>query len=96
MTGMATNETADSLSTRVVYAVADACDVDPFEMEPPLFHAIDLDALERLVAGGDAGLRVEFTYQGRSVAVEGDGTVTVDGTRYEGQGSAADSGYGTA
>lgn len=72
---------ADSLSTRVVEAVADAVGTDPLDLEPPLYYAIDLDALERLVGEGSTKL-VRFEYVDRTVTVRGDGTVLVDGDVY--------------
>lgn len=72
------SRTVDSLSTRVVEAVADAVGTDPLELEPPLYHAIDLDALERLVENGSTKL-VRFEYVDHTVTVRGDGTVLVDG-----------------
>lgn len=69
---------SDSVVLNVVEAVANAAGTDPMRLEPPLNEVVDPDALERLVEG-DALARVSFEYDGRTVAVDGDGTVTVDG-----------------
>lgn len=77
----------DSVSQRVVAAVADARDEDPLEL-PPLYDVIDPDALDQLfnreVAGGRTGPgRVIFILAGCEVVVHSDGEVdaTAPGAR---------------
>lgn len=82
MNEMQSNRTLDQVSTRVVEAVADAAGTDPLALEPPLYHAIDLDALERLVASRSTRL-IRFEYADHTVTVRGDGTVLVDDTVYD-------------
>lgn len=69
--------TCDSISIRVVTAVAEAAGTDPFDLEPPLYHSIDPEALDRLLSTGLDG-RIRFEYGGYTVTVQGDGTVSVD------------------
>ncbi|MDS0475451.1 HalOD1 output domain-containing protein [Natrinema sp. 1APR25-10V2] len=61
----------------VVSEAASTVDASPVEI-PPLYHAIDPDALEALFDGReDTAGRVEFTYLGRRVDVRSTGAVTV-------------------
>lgn len=66
----------------VAEAVAERETVDPVELTPPLYTAIDVDALETLIAhesarAGGTGIRVEFSYRGYDIAVEDGGAVEV-------------------
>ena len=70
------------LSLRVIDAIAEATGSDPLEM-PPLYHTVDLTALEDLFRGGQS-VSVEFEYEGCAVSVRSDGSVTVDGVRDRG------------
>jgi len=69
-------------SERVVESVAEAKGVDPVDLNPPLNDVVDLDALDALfspVGGVPRSLgRVEFSYDGYVVVVEGNGSVTVE------------------
>lgn len=76
----------DAVSEAVVTAVAESEGVDSTELSPPLYHAVDPDALDSLFsasAGTTRGSgRVTFTYCGYAITVEVDGTVVqveVDG-----------------
>lgn len=71
-----------STTQRVVEALAAALDTDPTDMNPPLYCVIDPDALNSL-AESDTPVRVQFDYQGHTVLVEGDGTVSIDGLAHE-------------
>ena len=68
-------------SERVVEAVAAIEGCDPLLLEPPLYQAVDPDALDSLFPDRQqptgAG-RVSFTYLGHDVVVYDDGSVTVD------------------
>lgn len=77
-----TDRTVDAVSTHVVEAIADATNTDPFSLEPPLHHSVDLEALDRLFRADTSGL-VLFEYEGHRIGVDSDGTVTVDGTTYD-------------
>lgn len=76
-----TTDRDDSLSCAVIDAVAEAEGVDPTEI-PPLYTAVDPEALDSLFqsphAGGAAGVgRVQFAYYGYDVTVSADGQVTL-------------------
>lgn len=68
-------------SAAVVRAVADAEDVEETEL-PPLFHAIDPDALDALFEKGPLAARstgtVRFSYADHDILVTADGAVTVE------------------
>lgn len=71
----------DSVSQRVVAAVADARDEDPLEL-PPLYGVIDPDALDQLFDRGVSGRRpgpgrVIFMLADCEVVVHSDGEVDV-------------------
>lgn len=73
----------ETISERVVAAVADATDTVPEKLTPPLFSAVDPEALETLVRSldgesADAAGRVEFSYCGCAVTVTADGRVHLD------------------
>ncbi|MFC6784751.1 HalOD1 output domain-containing protein [Halobaculum halobium] len=74
-----------SVSETVIFAVADARGVAPTELEPPLYDAVDADALERLCESAEAGahptaIEVEFTWAGCEVFVGSNGRVVVTRT----------------
>ena len=75
----------DSISLRVVEALATATDTAPNELDP-LYNTIDPEALDRLFRpdSGDE-IRVTFEYAGSDVEIRGDGTVVVDGTVHGGR-----------
>ncbi|WP_226482068.1 HalOD1 output domain-containing protein [Natrinema amylolyticum] len=71
---------SDSISLRVVEALADATDTETYELEP-LYNVVDPEALDQLFrSDSSAAVSVEFEYDGLLVGVRSDGTVTVDGT----------------
>lgn len=69
-------------SEAVVNAVADEEGVSPVDVRPPLYAAIDPDALDDLASrmscwsGGSPG-RIVFAYAGYEVTVRGDGEVSL-------------------
>ncbi|KPN31190.1 hypothetical protein SY89_01933 [Halolamina pelagica] len=73
---------ADSVADRTVQAVATTTKTDPVEL-PPLYEAVDPDALTDLVEGMRRG-EIVFTYADCMVSVTGEGLVTVepDGVGY--------------
>lgn len=75
---MAVHQNSDPISIDVIETIAAVTDTDPLAMDPPLYEAIDTDALDTLYARG-AEATVEFAYDGHTVVVESDRTVTVDG-----------------
>lgn len=75
------SEAPEAASVNVVSAIATALDEDPTTMDP-LYETIDSDALDRLLET-DVPIEVVFEYRGHAIEVDGDGTVTVDGTEYD-------------
>ncbi len=74
-------------SEAIVSAVADARDCDPLEL-PPLFHTIDTDALDSVVARQrgprrQETVRVEFEYANYAVTVHSVGTVELERSEVE-------------
>ena len=69
------SSSARSTVGRIVEAVAAHADADPLEL-PPLYDAIDTDAVGALFQEGSEG-RVQFRYAGRAVTVHSEGTVEV-------------------
>jgi hypothetical protein len=75
----------DGVHERIVTGVAALEGIDPMEL-PPLFDAIDPDALDAIFAatgsGGPRSGRVGFTYADHRVTVEfddvGDAVVTIE------------------
>lgn len=70
-----------SISSRIVWAVADDMGIDPADL-PPLHDTVDTDALDALVdhdSDRRGGCTVRFFYAGRTVRVH-DGEVTVETT----------------
>ncbi|WP_121821006.1 HalOD1 output domain-containing protein [Halostella salina] len=74
---------SEAVSKRVVAALARAAGTDPRTLDPPLYTVIDPEALDTLVES-TATTYVEFEHDGRRIVVHADGTVTVDGTSYDG------------
>jgi hypothetical protein len=72
---------AASPSTEVVRRVASEAGVDPIDL-PPLYEAVDPDALDRFLESVDGTTptvseAVRFRYAGYHVAVEADGAVAL-------------------
>jgi len=67
---------------KVIQRIAEAEDVSPEELSPPLFEVIDPDALDQLFGNTMTAGRMEgqviFTYNGYEVTVSGDGHVAID------------------
>ncbi|WP_436925373.1 HalOD1 output domain-containing protein [Halosimplex amylolyticum] len=78
MDGMAVHDAGDQISLEVIETIANVTDADPLTMEPPLYDVVDTDALDSLYQNG-AEASVEFEYNGYTIAIDGDRTVTVDG-----------------
>lgn len=67
-----------TVSETVLQAVASVEGVEPHELDPPLYEAIDPDALERVFDGrAEGAVAVAFEYQGYRVQVADGGAVTV-------------------
>jgi len=72
------------LTTAVVLAVAEATDVSPMALEPPLYDSVDVESIEdifgwRATTGTDTtdARRVEFRYGDTLVTVNADGRIDV-------------------
>lgn len=68
----------ESATVAVVEAIAAVLGTEPIEL-PPLYDAIDTDALDALYEShdGEGELRVEFCYNGFNIVVQGGPQVTV-------------------
>lgn len=70
---------ADSLTTSLILEIAEEEGVDPIELSPPLNTVIDLDGLKALFRDSKDGfVRVEFTYAGHLITIEGDENVHIE------------------
>jgi hypothetical protein len=70
----------ESLCEEIVYRVADAKEVDPLELHPPLYFAIDPEALERLYEMYPPSRRppsVTFTYCGQIIQIHNDRCIEI-------------------
>lgn len=70
-------DASTELSTRVVEAIAECAGAEPDELSPPLYTAVDLDALDGLARRG-TDVTVTFRYGEYAVDVRTDGTVSVE------------------
>ena len=61
----------ESLSESVVYAVAEAKDVDPMDLDERLYNCIDPDALDRLFPCQQTAGSLTFSMAGCRVEIEG-------------------------
>lgn len=62
----------------VIEAVATAEGVEPDEL-PPIYDAIEPEALDSLFAGRDSSaVRIDFRYAGHDVTLEGNGEVGLE------------------
>lgn len=80
--GTTTSTDADAVSEAIVTEIADAEGVSPLDVSPPLYEAIDPDALEAVIASmqsqpTEQGGRLEFAYSGYDVTVTEDSSVAV-------------------
>ena len=64
-----------TVSERVIQAIPDCEGVSPLDISPPLFDAIDPDALDRVYADGRPGVTTEFQYAGFRVTVRPSGRI---------------------
>lgn len=71
----------DAACAAILEAVAEAKDVDPIEIDTPLYDVIDPDAVDRLFekTGRQPGVRggqLSFRYEDCRITVYGEGAVT--------------------
>lgn len=64
------------IAEQVILDVADASSSDELDL-PPLYHAVDPEALESIVETLDDG-EIRFSYAGYSVTVDSECTVDLD------------------
>ncbi|RKD89125.1 HalOD1 output domain-containing protein [Halopiger aswanensis] len=69
-------DTDESASIAVVRAIAAYTERRPEELEP-LYEVIDPEALTKVIANSNAGVRVEFEYSGFAVSIDAE-SVTID------------------
>lgn len=82
MTDVLVEETTDSRTVSIVTRIADQEGVSRLDLEPPLGHVIDVDALEALVSA-EEDVHVEFRYNGYRVRVNGESVAVEELTRRE-------------
>lgn len=66
-----------SISQVVIEAVAEAKGIRPVELSPPLYEAIDPEALDRIFADALTIGKVVFNYNSCEISVVSDGYVDV-------------------
>lgn len=72
-------KTLDTLTPRIVDAVAEADGVETRLLDPPLAEVVDPDALGALVKESTGStLEIRFTYRGHEIVVDEDGRVQID------------------
>jgi len=64
-----------SLSDAILAAVAEAEGVDETDLTPPLYEAINPEALDTLFR--DSGGTIEFQYHGYTVMIDHEGTISL-------------------
>jgi len=69
----------ESITEAVVWAVAEAKDVDPLDLDVALYDSVDPDALERILDSDSFEGRVGFSLAGCDVVVYDDRRVVVTG-----------------
>lgn len=75
-----TEQLQERTSQIIVKRIAEREGTTPAELTPPLYTAIDADALDRLLDSLDESYsagQIEFTYCGYQIRVHGDGTVDI-------------------
>ncbi len=78
-----------TVTERVLSAVAMSHGIKPHELEPSLYDVVDPDALRGLYEDSneakEAGLSLQFTYSNRVVKINSTGDVTVTEAPQEGR-----------
>ncbi|WP_121823374.1 HalOD1 output domain-containing protein [Halostella salina] len=67
----------EPITEAIVWAVAEAKDVDPLDIDVPLYDSIDPDALERILDSDSFEGRIGFSVAGCDVVVYDDRRVVV-------------------
>lgn len=67
-----------SVSESIIEAIAEARDVPPTELMPPLYEAIDPDTLDRLVQSVTEGrMQLTFEYQSYEIQIKNNDIIEV-------------------
>jgi hypothetical protein len=71
------------VGTTIVERIAALEGIDPLDLTVPLYDVIDPEALDSLVTANREGdtpntLRIQFTYNGHVVTVDGSGEIDID------------------
>lgn len=69
----------EEITENIVYEVADVEGVSPLEL-PPLYTAVDADALQTLCEPPNGVSRVEFEYAGYEVIIGDENQVHIEST----------------
>ncbi|WP_435344898.1 HalOD1 output domain-containing protein [Haloarchaeobius sp. HRN-SO-5] len=71
-------EDSESRLIEIVERVADHEEIPASQLQPPLYEAIDTDALESLLRGSDGPpVEIRFEYAGYRIRAKSDGTFEV-------------------
>lgn len=68
----------ESIVVDIIETLSRAKGVDSRELHPPLFDAIDADALQRLIESSPGFRSLQFDYDGWTVVIDSDETVSVE------------------
>lgn len=69
--------TDGQLFTDIVTSIAAAKNVDPVDLEPPLYEVINPESLRDVIESADPSSRVRFRFDDLEVEVRGDETVEI-------------------
>lgn len=69
--------TDEQLFTTIVTSIAAAKNVDPIDLEPPLYDVINPESLGDVIESADASSTVRFRFDDLEVEVRGDETVGI-------------------
>jgi len=72
------DESARTVAEKVVDAISDAEGEAPTELTPPLYDAIDPEALGAVTESMNPEGTIAFEYCGHEVRVDGDGKISID------------------
>ncbi len=73
------DESARTVAEKIIDAISDAEGEAPTELTPPLYDAIDPEALDAVTESMNSEGRIAFEYRGHEVQVDGDGEISIDG-----------------
>lgn len=82
MQAIETIDRSQGMSYQVIEALAAVENRDALSMNPPLYEAIDPDAIDSLL-DTDSPVKVEFEYNGHMVTAKSDGSIEIDGVTHQ-------------